>query len=61
MTPSPASLQIAVVALVSVLLWWFGPAVWFGIVVVVGLVAAQLVLWRAERVAPSDGDVVSGS
>lgn len=61
MTPSPASLQIAVVALVSVLLWWFGPAVWFAIVVVVGLVAAQLVLWRAERVAPSDGDVVSGS
>jgi hypothetical protein len=50
-----------VVALVSVLLWWFGPAVWFAIVVVVGLVAAQLVLWRAERVAPSDGDVVSGS
>ena len=61
MTPSPASLQIAVVALVSVLLWWFGPAVWFAIVVVVGLVVAQLVLWRAERVAPSDGDVVSGS
>lgn len=61
MTPSPASLQIAAVALVSVLLWWFGPAVWFAIVVVVGLVVAQLVLWRAERVAPSDGDVVSGS
>ena len=61
MTPSPASLQIAVVALVSGLLWWFGPAVWFAIVVVVGLVVAQLVLWRAERVAPTDGDVVSGS
>ena len=60
-TPSPASLQITAAVVAAALLWWMGPALWFAVVVVVGLVVVELVLWRAERAKPVDADVMSGA